>query len=81
MYTVRKNINHIEVVDEKMAQVLRQKSGAERLRIANDLFRFAQTMIRGSLRSAHPDWDDAQIEHETARRISRGTVEATPPRR
>lgn len=78
---MRQDIAHIEVVDEKIAEVLRQKSGAERWRIANGLFRFAQTMIRSSLRSAHPEWDDVQIDRETARRISHGTVATAAPRR
>ncbi len=71
----------IEVIDDAMAEVLRSKSGAERWRIANGLFRFAQTMIRSSLRSAHPEWDDVQIDRETARRISHGTVGTTAARR
>ena len=64
----------IEVVDDQMAAVLREKTGAERLRIADSLFRFARCMIRSRLRAEHSDWSDAQVNRETARRISHGTV-------
>jgi len=71
----------IEVLDDAMARVLRAKTGAERLRIANGLFRFARQMIRNSLRARHPDWDERRLSQEIARRISHGTVTTAPPRR
>ena len=64
----------IEVVDDEMAAVLRRKSGAERLRIANGLFRTAQRLIRSRLRAEHPDWTEQQITREIARRISHGLI-------
>jgi len=64
----------IEVVDELMARVLRDKSGAERLRIADGLFSFARELIESSIRAAHPEWDEARIRSETARRLSHGAV-------
>lgn len=63
-----------EVVDEEMARVLRAKTGAERLRIANEMFLSAQRMISSQLRADHPEWDDQRIREETARRISHGAV-------
>jgi hypothetical protein len=71
---MRSDAGNIEVVDEKMAEVLRRKTGAERLQIAYGLFRTAQRLIRSRLRSQHPSWDEAQINAETARRISHGSI-------
>jgi hypothetical protein len=57
---------HIEVLDDRMADVLRQKRGAERLAIAFGLFSSARRMLISNLRAEHPDWDEAQIDHEAA---------------
>ena len=64
----------VEVVDDAMAEVLRRKSGAERLQIADEMFRSAVGLIRASVRAAHPDWPAERVQREIARRISRGAV-------
>ena len=64
----------IEVLTEDIAAVLREKTGAERLAIADGLFRQARQMLLHHLRARHPDWDDQQIAHEAARRLSHGAV-------
>jgi len=64
----------IEVVDDKMAQVLRLKTGAERLQIASEMFSSARQMIINMLRSQHPDWDEQKVNAETARRLSHGAL-------
>ena len=61
----------IEVMDEAMAQVLRQKTPAERIAIGFGLWRSAQMLLHGQLASLHPDWDANRLEHEVARRLSR----------
>jgi len=65
---------HIEVVDEEMAAVLRAKTPAERLEIANGMWRFARQMILGVLAQEHPDWDESRVQREAARRLSHGAV-------
>ena len=67
-------LERIEMLDDSMARVLRGKSGAERLRIADKMFSFARELISSLVRAAHPDWDDPRIAAETARRISHGAV-------
>jgi hypothetical protein len=62
----------IEIVDEKMAQVLRAKSPAERLEIAFSLWRFARDTIRRNVAREHPDWPDDRVQRETARRLLSG---------
>ena len=64
----------IEVVDDKMAQVLRLKTGAERLQIASEMFSSARKMIINMLRSQHPDWDEQKINTQAARRLSHGAL-------
>lgn len=71
---MRLDPGQIEVVDEFMARVLRDKSGAERLHIADGLFSFARELIESSIRAAHPDWEEGRIRAETAKRISHGIV-------
>jgi Rv0078B-related antitoxin len=60
----------IEAVDEEMARVLRGKSGAERLRIASEMFDSARRMLESHLRAEHPDWDERRVAEETSRRLS-----------
>lgn len=62
------------VVDDEMARILRGMTGAERLKIAGDMFSSARRMIASHLAAEHPDWDQERIERETARRISHGAV-------
>lgn len=65
---------NIEVVDDDMAEVFRAMTGAQRLKIANDMFESARRMIASHLASEHPDWDERRIQEETARRLSHGAV-------
>jgi hypothetical protein len=65
---------HVEVVDEAVAAILRQKTGAQRLEIASRMFASARRMLIHHLRSIHPEWNDLQIEREAARRLSHGAV-------
>ena len=65
---------NIEVIDDDMARILRAKTGAERLKIANDMFLSARRMIASHLAAEHPDWTEEMIQRETSRRISHGSV-------
>jgi len=74
MPTTRPDPRRIEVLDSRMADVLRQKTEAERLRIASKMWVSARTMLTHLLRSEHPDWDETQVQREVARRLSHGAV-------
>jgi Rv0078B-related antitoxin len=63
-----------DMVDDDMARILREKTGAERLKIANDMFASARRMLASHLRSEHPDWSEEEIQREVSRRISHGAV-------
>jgi Rv0078B-related antitoxin len=75
-YDVRMVIDprNIEVMDDDMAEVFRAMTGAQRLKIASDLFRSARTMIASHLAAEHPDWDQQRLQEEVARRLSHGAV-------
>jgi Rv0078B-related antitoxin len=74
---------NFEVLDDEMAAVFRTMTGAQRLKIASDMFRSARRMIASHLAVEHPDWDGQRLQEETARRLSHGAVwpnEWTPRR-
>jgi len=64
----------IEMVDDQMAQILREKSPAERIEIGFKIWTSARKMLTAHLKSIHPEWDDQQISHEVAKRLSHGLV-------
>ena len=66
--------SQIEVVSDAMAAVLRGKTGAERLAIADAMYCSARRMLLSHLRSEHPDWDERRINAEAGRRLSHGAI-------
>ncbi len=68
------DLSRIEVVDDETARILRGKTGAERLAMANDMFNSARRMLLSHLTAEHPDWSEEQVTREVARRISHGFV-------
>jgi len=63
----------IEVVDDEMADVLRRKTGAERLQIVDALYRAAWQLAESNIRSSHPDWTVVPVRSAVAQRIAGGT--------
>ncbi|MBM4053279.1 MAG: hypothetical protein FJ264_01115 [Planctomycetes bacterium] len=66
---------NIEVIDDVMARVLREKTPQQRLAIAFGLWTSAKKQITNYLRSEHPDWDDRMVQREVAKRLSHGATE------
>ena len=64
----------IEMLDEAMVDVLRTKTPAERLAIANGMWRSARSMIETMLRREHPDWSAEELQRAVAQRMSHGAV-------
>ena len=62
----------IEVMDDAMADILRQKTEVERLQIAARMWRSARVILRGAIRTEHPDWDAERVNREIAKQISHG---------
>jgi Rv0078B-related antitoxin len=67
-------IQSIEIIDDRVVEILRKKTPAERLAIADGLWRFAQEMIHDVIAQEHPDWSESQIQRQAARRMSHGAV-------
>jgi hypothetical protein len=61
-----------EVIDDDMAEVMRRKTGAQRLAIVDALYRSAWAPIEGNVRAAHPDWGDARVRAALAGRVAGG---------
>jgi hypothetical protein len=58
----------------RLDAALRAKSPQERLSILDGMWRSASRMIAHRLRLLHPEWTDAEVARETARRLSHGAV-------
>ena len=71
---MRLDAGQIEVVDEVMSEILKDKTPAERLSIAHGLWRSARQQLISYLHALHPEWDEAQIQREVARRLSHGAI-------
>ena len=67
-------LEKFEMIDDTMADILRCKSAAERLRIAGRLWTSARVIIRGAIRTEHPYWTEDEVDREIARRMSHGVV-------
>ena len=62
----------IEVVDDRVAEALRAKTPAERMRLVADSWAFARNWVRAGVASQHPDWDGSALDKEVSRRLLRG---------
>jgi hypothetical protein len=65
-------IRTIEIVDDRVVEILRSKTPAQRLAIADGMWSFARQMIRAIMAREHPDWSEDEIDREVARRMSHG---------
>jgi hypothetical protein len=59
----------IEVVDDAVAEVLRRKTPTQRIGMVFSCNRTMRLLLEGAIISRHPDWNDAQIQAEIARRM------------
>jgi len=64
----------IDVIDDIMVDIYKQKSSYERLKIAFGLMNSARIQLFHNLRSLWPDWDEEKIRREVAKRISHGAA-------
>jgi hypothetical protein len=64
----------IELIDDRMVEIFKQKSHLERLKIAFGLWNSARTQLYHYMRSLQPDWDENKIRKEIAKRISHGAT-------
>jgi hypothetical protein len=69
--TTRIDPRNIEVLDDDIAAVLREKTPAERVAMAADANETARKLVAAGIRHFHPDWSERQVEREVARRMLR----------
>jgi hypothetical protein len=72
--TLRLDDGQVEVLDDIMANILKQKSPAERIKMGFGLWIAARNMLISHLGKTHPEWDSERIKKEAARRLSHGAV-------
>ncbi len=68
----------VEIIDPMMLECLRRMTPGQRLAQASSMWETARIMVRSAVIRQFPDWDDAQIQRETARRMSHGVTEIVP---
>lgn len=64
-----------EVIDDRMAEALRRKSDAQRLRSVDAFWNSARAILQAAIRTEHPDWSLERVQVEVARRISNGVLD------
>ncbi len=64
-----------EIIDDQMAEILRRKTDAQRLRSVDGFWRSARAILRAAIVTEHPDWTNDQINRQIARRISNGAFD------
>ena len=62
----------VEVIDDDVVKVLREKTPAERLEIAFAMWRSTRNLLIATVSDAHPEWSSARVAEEVARRLSHG---------
>jgi hypothetical protein len=64
----------VEVVDDAIADILRRKSGAEKIRMVAGGWPLLRAMHASLIRRDHPDWDEPRVQAETSRRMANGST-------
>jgi hypothetical protein len=57
----------VEVVDDAVAAVLRDKTPAQRVEMAFQAEALARTLMAAGVKSRHPEWNAEEIKREVAR--------------
>lgn len=63
----------IEVMDEEMAAMERQRTPAQRIKTAHDMWRYARARLQAAVQWQHPDWSEREIDQEVGRRMLHGS--------
>jgi len=72
--TMKNLERNIEIIDDKMAEVLRNKTPQERLAIAFNMWESAKKQIESHLITMHPEWTEKEIRREVIKRLSHGNA-------
>ncbi|MBC7820520.1 MAG: hypothetical protein IAG10_26850 [Planctomycetaceae bacterium] len=62
-----------EVVDQAVADIMRQKTPAEKVAMVGAAHRTAKRLMAAGIRRTHPNWSDDKVQDEVIRRLLHGT--------
>lgn len=60
---------HIESLDDRVIEIVRRKTPAERIAMILDANNTARSLAAAGIRHCHPDWDERRLQAEVARRM------------
>jgi hypothetical protein len=63
----------VEILDDAMVRVLREKTPAERTAMVFDAERTMRLMLQADVEWRHPDWNPQRVREEIARRFRGGS--------
>ncbi len=66
-----RDVSRTNMVDLRVAAILRAKSGMERLRLAHEAWELAHARLSAFLAARHPEWEKQQVQTAVAKRLSR----------
>ncbi|MHB1033947.1 MAG: hypothetical protein ACYC35_06305 [Pirellulales bacterium] len=69
----RLDSGQIQILEERVAASLRAMTPTQRVAMIFDANRTMRLRLEGRFRSRYPEWDDARIAAEIARRMSGGS--------
>ena len=64
----------VEMVDDAIEDILRTKSGAEKIRVVAGGWPLLRAMHACQVRRDHPEWDEMRVQAETSRRMAHGST-------
>ena len=64
----------VEVVDDRVAEVLSAKTPAERLRIGFNMWISARRMLLTHIGHTHPEWSQKEVNDEVVGRLLHGSL-------
>jgi len=65
---------NIEIIDDKMAEILRNKTPQERLAITFKMWESAKKQLKNHLITIHPEWTEKEVHREVIKRLSHGNA-------
>jgi hypothetical protein len=70
---MRLDPRQVEVVDDRVAEVLRAKTPAERLRIGFNIWISTRRMLMAHIGHIHPEWSQEEVNDEVVGRLLHGS--------
>ena len=71
---MRMDSRQVEVVDDRVAEILRAKTPAERLRIGFNMWISARRMLLAHIGQLHPEWSQKEVNDEVVGRLLHGSL-------